>query len=69
MERFMKPKINPEMIDEENPEWTDDMFAQAKLMTEVDPELVEISKSNWFTSVTLNRVSKKTPSQIEVILI
>jgi uncharacterized protein (DUF4415 family) len=41
----MKPKFNPEMIDEENPEWTDEMFAQAKLMTQVDPELVEISKS------------------------
>ncbi len=27
------------MIDEENPEWTDEMFAQA------DPELVEMSKS------------------------
>jgi len=41
----MKPKFNPEMTDEENPEWTDEMFAQAKPMTKVDPELVEISKS------------------------
>jgi uncharacterized protein (DUF4415 family) len=41
----MKPTFNPEMIDEENPEWTDEMFAQAELMTKVDPELVEMSKS------------------------
>ncbi len=41
----MKPTFNPEMIDEENPEWTDEMFAQAEPMTKVDPELVEMSKS------------------------
>ncbi len=40
----MKSKLNPEMIDEENPEWTDEMFAKAELMTKVDPELVEMSK-------------------------
>ena len=40
----MNPKPNPELIDEENPEWTDEMFAQSKPMTEVDPELVTISK-------------------------
>lgn len=26
----MKKRPNPEMVDEENPEWTDEMFAQAK---------------------------------------
>jgi tRNA U34 5-methylaminomethyl-2-thiouridine-forming methyltransferase MnmC len=41
----MKPKQNPEMIDEEHPEWTDEMFAQAEPMTKTDPELVEMSKS------------------------
>lgn len=41
----MNSKPNPEWIDEENPEWTDEMLAQAKPMTEVDPELVALSKS------------------------
>lgn len=34
---------NPELIDEENPEWTDDMFAHATPMNEADPELVRLS--------------------------
>ena len=41
----MNVKSNPELIDEENPEWTDEMLAQAKPMVEVDPELVALSKS------------------------
>lgn len=40
----MNPKPNPELIDEENPEWTDEMLAQAKPMIEVDPELAAMSK-------------------------
>ncbi len=40
----MNPKQNPELMNEENPEWTDEMFAQAKPMFEVDPELVALSK-------------------------
>lgn len=39
----MNNKPNPELIDEENPEWTDEMLAQAKPMSEVDPELVALS--------------------------
>ena len=35
---------NPEYIDEENPEWSDEMFAQAVPMMEADPELVAMSK-------------------------
>lgn len=50
----MKPKLNPEMIDEENPEWTDEMFAQAKPMIKADPELVEMSKSVCGTPKTEN---------------
>ena len=42
---LMNAKPNPELIDEENPEWTDEMLAQAKPMVEVDPELVALSKS------------------------
>ena len=29
------PKSNPEMIDDENPEWTDEMFARARPAAEV----------------------------------
>lgn len=37
----MNKKPNPELIDEENPEWTKEMFTKAR---RVDPDLVELSK-------------------------
>jgi len=40
----MNAILNPEYIDEENPEWSDEMFAQAVPMMEADPELVAMSK-------------------------
>lgn len=36
----MKRKPNPELIDNENPEWTDEDFRQARPASEVLPELV-----------------------------
>ena len=36
---------NPEMIDDENPEWTDEMFAQAKPASEF-PELQTLVKAS-----------------------
>ncbi len=36
---------NPEMVDDENPEWTDEMFAQAKQASEV-PQLQILVKAN-----------------------
>ncbi len=35
----MKKKPDPEMIDKENPEWTDAMFAKARPASEVFPDL------------------------------
>lgn len=35
----MNKKPNPEMIDDDNPEWTDEMFAQARPAREVLPQL------------------------------
>ena len=35
----MPKRPNPELIDDENPEWTDEMFAQAKSAAEVLPKL------------------------------
>lgn len=35
----MNTKPNPEMIDDDNPEWTDEMFAQARPAREVLPQL------------------------------
>ena len=32
-------RVDPEMADEENPEWTDEMFAQARPAREVLPEI------------------------------
>ncbi len=36
---------NPELVDDENPEWTDEMFAQAKPASKF-PELQGLLKSN-----------------------
>jgi uncharacterized protein (DUF4415 family) len=35
----MKKHPNPELIDDENPEWTDEKFARARPASEVLPEL------------------------------
>ncbi len=35
----MKKQPNPELIDDENPEWTDEKFARARPASEVLPEL------------------------------
>jgi|CXWL01.1.fsa_nt_gi uncharacterized protein (DUF4415 family) len=37
----MKNKSNPEMIDDENPEWTEAMFSEAKTATELFPHLIK----------------------------
>lgn len=35
----MKKKPNPEMIDDENPEWTDQMFREARPAREMLPKI------------------------------
>ncbi len=40
----MNTKPDPELIDDENPEWTDEVFAKAKPASEVVPEIVEAYK-------------------------
>ena len=40
----MKKKPDPEMIDKENPKWTDAMFAKARPASEVFPDLVAHSE-------------------------
>jgi len=42
--RAMKKKPNSEMIDRENPEWTDAMFAKARPASEVFPDLAAHSE-------------------------
>ena len=39
-------KKYPEMQDEDNPEWTHDMFIEAKLMKDVMPDVVAAFKNN-----------------------
>lgn len=36
--------VNPELIDDDSPEWTDEMFAQARLMRDVMPEVADAFK-------------------------
>lgn len=43
MNTIVKP--NPEMVDDENPEWTDEMFSHAKNISEI-PEMQAFIKSN-----------------------
>ncbi|MEI6731005.1 MAG: hypothetical protein WCL30_07095 [Pseudomonadota bacterium] len=38
-----KQKANPELIDEETPEWTDEMFAQSSMLSDIFPNLAEYS--------------------------
>jgi uncharacterized protein (DUF4415 family) len=40
----MKKKPDPEMIDKENPAWTDAMFAKARPASEVFPDLAAHSE-------------------------
>ena len=35
----MSKKPNPELLDSDNPEWTEEMFAQAKRMSDLPPSL------------------------------
>jgi uncharacterized protein (DUF4415 family) len=39
-----KRKVNPELIDVDSPEWTDEMFADAVPLRDVFPELAEYSE-------------------------
>lgn len=39
-----KYKINPELVDEDTPEWTKEMFANARPLRDVFPELAEFSE-------------------------
>ncbi len=40
----MKSSVNPELIDEDNPEWTEIMFSQAKNAKELFPHLIKSTK-------------------------
>jgi uncharacterized protein (DUF4415 family) len=41
----MNNKPNPELIDDENPEWTAAMFSEAKTAAELFPQLIKSDKS------------------------
>lgn len=41
----MKNKPNPELIDNENPEWTEAMFSEAKTASELFPHLIKPEKT------------------------
>lgn len=41
----MKNKPNPELIDDENPEWTETMFSDAKTAAELFPHLIKPEKT------------------------
>lgn len=47
----MKQEVNPELIDDENPEWTTKMFSEAKSATELFPHLISQSVEKVKTTV------------------
>jgi uncharacterized protein (DUF4415 family) len=49
----MKHNPNPELIDDENPEWTDVMLKEAKTATELFPQLL---KNNNATASVGNKI-------------
>jgi uncharacterized protein (DUF4415 family) len=57
----MKKKPDPEMIDKENPEWTDAMFAKARLASEVLPDLAAHSEKR-------KRGPQKKPRKVLIAL-
>ena len=48
----MKNKPNPELIDDENPEWTETMFKEAKTMAELFPQLIKNTQKQTDGSTT-----------------
>jgi uncharacterized protein (DUF4415 family) len=41
----MNNKPNPELVDDENPEWSEVMFSEAKMADELFPQLIKSDKS------------------------
>ena len=57
-------KPNPELIDEENPEWTEETFAKARPAKEVFPDLAEYSAQRKRGQ----RGPQKTPAKVPMSL-
>jgi uncharacterized protein (DUF4415 family) len=50
----MKNKPDSELIDDENPEWTAEMFSQAKQGSELFPHLIKASKNHAKVRTTID---------------
>lgn len=64
------PKPDPEMVDDENPEWTDEDFARARPMSEAFPELVAGLQA-WQAAERRRRGQRgpqKTPTKVQLTL-
>lgn len=46
----MNNKPNPELVDEENPEWTEAMFSEARTVAELFPHLTKQTGSQKVTT-------------------
>lgn len=46
----MNSKPNPELVDDENPEWTDAMFSEAKTVAQLFPHLIQPTTSQKVTT-------------------
>lgn len=63
-------KTNPEMVDEDSPEWTDEMFANAKSGAELaksNPtiaKLIEAQKNGTLTVRPVGRPVSENPKKI-----
>jgi hypothetical protein len=55
-------KPNPELIDEENPEWTDEMFAKAVPFSALPAELQALLSSEKHVSPDAETPSTRLPA-------
>jgi uncharacterized protein (DUF4415 family) len=61
----MKNIPNPELIDDENPEWTEEMLSEAKTAAELFPHLIKQSQSQ--TEISSTKVSTTIDYDADIV--
>lgn len=65
----MKKRLNPEMIDEENPEWSDDDFKKALPAGKALPEILGHTVASEFLKHKNGKSQRKRSSKKELVTI
>ena len=64
----MKKKPNPELIDDENPEWTDEMFKQSVRLDALPPSLQAKLRGRPKAAVTKEAVKVRLDADVLKVL-